>query len=145
MTRQTFIRPRGQSLAIVIFTCSGLGYLKGLRSGYRHCMIAMQDGGEWLLLDPLSNGLQITRLGEALPYEIIDTFRDNGLDAIATQRRAPLRRELPWAPFTCVEAVKRALGLSARWVVTPWQLRRTLSRRGVAGRGDGLRRKAGYR
>lgn len=145
MTRNTFMRPRGQSLAVVIFTCSSLGYLKALRAGYRHCMIAMQDGGEWILLDPLSNGLQITRLGEARPDEIIAAFRENGLDAVAAQRRAPLRRELPWAPFTCVEAVKRALGMDARWVMTPWQLHQTISRCGDAVRGGGPRRRAGYR
>src|SRR3954466_12569602 len=28
----------------------------------------------------------------------------------------------PWAPFTCVEAAKRVLGLHVRRVMTPWQL-----------------------
>jgi hypothetical protein len=43
---------------------------------------------------------------------------------------APIRRDhlrpAPLAPFTCVEAAKRVLGLHDRRVVTPWQLYRRL-------------------
>ena len=28
----------------------------------------------------------------------------------------------PWGPFTCVEAVKRVLGVRARFILTPWRL-----------------------
>lgn len=120
------LRPRGQSLAIVIFGPSSLVYLRLCKPGYRHCLVATQDGGEWHLMDPLSNATEITRLGELHPEEILVAFRAKGLDAIVVQRRAPLQREMPLAPYTCVEAVKRVLGIRNRWVVTPWQLRKHL-------------------
>lgn len=135
------LRPRGYSLAVVVFTCSTLGYLRFLKPGFRHCMVALHDGDGWLLLDPLSNGLEVTRLGDVTPVELISGLTANGLVAIPVQRTAPAMRELPWAPFTCVETVKRVLALRARTVVTPWQLYRRLSRAGAA-RGDGRRRRA---
>lgn len=96
--------------------------------GYQHCSIVMQDQGHWHMLDPLSNGTHITVLGDARPDDIVCTFKADGYDAIAVQRHAPIRKEMPWAPYTCVEVVKRALGIHNRWVITPWQLRQSLSR-----------------
>ncbi len=122
------MRPRGHSLAIVIFGPSSLGYLRVLKPGYRHCLVATQSAGNWHLLDPLSNGTEITSLGALTPRELIRMFRDCGLDAVAVQRRAPVCRTMPPAPFTCVESVKRVLGIRAWHVMTPWQLRRYLER-----------------
>lgn len=126
MTGPVAMRPRGQSLAIVVFGPSTLKYLQFLKSGYQHCLVATQAGGQWQLLDPLSNGTELTLLGELTPAEIISTFTQKGLDAVAVQRRPPVMREMPIAPYTCVEAVKRVLGIRARRIQTPWQLRRYL-------------------
>jgi hypothetical protein len=123
----TIIRPAGQSCAIVIFGPSQIPYLQVLREGYQHCMIAVQSGPAWQLIDPLSNAFCVTELGIAHPAEIISSFVDQGFDAVATQRCAPIAAEMPLGIFTCVEVVKRILGLRARWVLTPWQLRKALS------------------
>lgn len=129
------IRPRGQSLAIVAFGPSSLKLLRRLKSGYQHCLVATQSGGQWQLLDPLSNGMEIMTLGTLTPQEVIAAFRDCGCDALAVQRRPPVMRTMPLAPLTCVEAVKRVLGIRARRVLTPWQLRKYLigRRRGRGG------------
>lgn len=120
------IRPAGQSCAIVIFGSSQLPYLKLLKAGYQHCMIAVQSGAAWQLIDPLSNAFYVTELGIVHPDEIISSFADQGFDAIPVQRRAPVAAEMPLGLFTCVEVVKRVLGIRNRWVMTPWQLRRVL-------------------
>lgn len=135
MTPHPPARPRGQSLAIVAFGPSTLKLLGRLKPGYRHCLVATQAGGQWHLLDPLSNGMEIVTLGELTPQEVIAAFRDCGCDALAVQRRPPVMRTMPLAPFTCVEAVKRVLGIRARRVLTPWQLRKYLEgdRRGRGG------------
>ncbi len=122
------MRPYGQSLAIVIFGPSTLRYLQVLKAGYQHCSILTQDQGQWHMMDPLSNGTHITMLGEARPDEIVRTFKADGYDAVTVQRLAPVCKGMPLAPFTCVEAVKRVLGIHDRWVLTPWQLRRHLMR-----------------
>lgn len=129
MKSPQIIRPAGESCAIVIFGSSQLPYLKVLRDGYQHCMVAIQSGGVWQLIDPLSNAFYMTELGVARPDEIISSFVDQEFDAVATQRQAPVAAEMPFGPFTCVEVVKRVLGLRNRWVLTPWQLRCALNPR----------------
>ena len=128
MSNSFKMRPYGQSLAIVVFGSSSLRYLQVLKTGYQHCSVITQDYGLWHMMDPLSNGTHITVLGEARPEEIVQSFRDDGYDAIAVQRASPKYKEMPWSPYTCVEAVKRVLGMHNRWVVTPWQLRQSFSR-----------------
>ena len=125
------IRPRGQSLALVVFAPSGLRYLRCLKAGYRHCLVATQDGGQWHLLDPLSNVTEVSLLGPVHPDELIREFRERGLDAVAVQRRPPVAREMAVAPFTGGEAVRRVRGLRARRAVTPWQLGKALCRLGA--------------
>jgi len=122
------MRPYGQSLAIVVFGSSSLRCLQVLKQGYQHCFVVTQSSGQWHLMDPLSNGTQISMLGYTCPNEIIPAFRREGYDAIAVQRLAPVRRLMPLAPYTCVEAVKRVLGVRERWVLTPWQLRQYLGK-----------------
>lgn len=126
MTPPRTVRPSGESCAIVIFGPSQLPYLKVLRAGYQHCMIAVQSGGVWQLIDPLSNAFYMTELGIARPDEIITSFADQGFDAVPAQRAAPVMAEMPLTLFTCVEVVKRVLGIRNRWIMTPWQLRRAL-------------------
>ena len=127
MTPPKIIRPAGQSCAIVIFGSSQLPYLRILRAGYQHCMVAVQSGEAWQLIDPLSNAFYVTELGVARPDDIISSFADQGFDAVPAQRCAPVAAEMPLGLFTCVEAVKRVLGIRNRWVMTPWQLRCVLS------------------
>jgi len=90
-------------------------------------MIAVQSGAAWQLIDPLSNAFYVTELGVAHPDEIISSFVDQGFDAMPVQRRAPIAVEMPLGFFTCVEVVKRVLGIRNRWIMTPWQLRCVLS------------------
>ena len=128
MPTSRIIRRHGQSLAIVVFGPSTLKCLRFLKPGYQHCFVATQDGGQWHLLEPLSNGMHVSLLGCTHPARIVAAFRDDGFDAIAVQRQAPVQHIMPLAPFTCVEAVKRVLGLHAQWILTPWQLRRYLGK-----------------
>lgn len=125
----SIIRPAGHSCAIVIFGSSELPYLKVLKTGYQHCMIVVQSGPAWQLIDPLSNAFYVTELGILHPNEIISSFVDQGFDAVSAQRRAPVVAEMPFSPFTCVEVVKRVLGIHNRWIITPWQLRQALCTR----------------
>jgi hypothetical protein len=125
------MRPSGNSLAFVLFADSPLSYLRLLKPRFRHCMIVLGEGGDWVLLDPMSNGLQLTKLGALPPSELQQLFQENGLVVVPVQRAAPRQRELPLGPATCVEVVKRCLALRGRFVLTPWQLYRRLTRRGA--------------
>lgn len=118
-----------QEKAWVVFSGkSDWPWLKLLRPGFRHCFVIVHDGTRWLSLDPL---LQHTEL------KVHDVPPDFDLPGWLTARgnrvmAAPLNRAhtkpAPVMVFTCVEAVKRVLGLHKWAVMTPWQLYRHLTR-----------------
>lgn len=124
--------------AWVVFTGQAdLPWLKLLRAGFRHCYVLLNDGERWVTLDPLSNYLDVS-VHHHVPvnFNLPLWLQSRG----HTVMRAPverIRKEAPWMFFTCVEAVKRVLGLHKRSIVTPWQLYRHLknsSYKGEAGK-----------
>jgi hypothetical protein len=87
------------------------------------------DGGlVWVLYNPLSNGTQLAVWAKINAADLQEGLRQQGYRVVQTYARPASARLYGWRPFTCVEAVKRALGLHAPWVVTPWQLYRVLKK-----------------
>ncbi|MBL4747319.1 MAG: hypothetical protein JKY17_00545 [Magnetovibrio sp.] len=121
--------------AIVVFSGqTDLAWLRVLRPGFCHCFVLLecpaQDGstrrGDWVMYNPLSNVTQI-EVWTLQDEEALRTWLvGQGHFLIDTYVRPPTARVLPWRPYTCVEAVKRALGLHAHAVFTPWQLHKYL-------------------
>jgi hypothetical protein len=105
-------------------------WLRLLRPGFRHCFVVLNDGRHWITVDPLSPHTEIAVQPTPPGFDLIGWFAGRGQAVAAAAIRRDRRRPAPWAPFTCVEAVKRVLGLHARFVVTPWQLYRHLTRPG---------------
>jgi len=115
--------------AIAVFHDQGAGFWPRLfgRPGFRHCFVALNDGRAWIVVDPCGDGMCVhadvsaeTDLGahyRDLGYAVIET-------AVSNSRR---RYGLPWA-FTCVEAVKRVLGVHGWSLWTPYQLYRRLEK-----------------
>lgn len=95
-----------------------------LKSGFKHCFAAIDDGRAWIVIDGRADRLAVSA---DIPsaFDLARFYRDAGLTVIETERRQPPRRAAPIGPFTCVEAAKRALGLHAR-APTPWRLYRVL-------------------
>ena len=95
-----------------------LWWLRLLRPGFRHCLALLNDGRRWVAVDPLAGFTDVAVLDLPADFDLPGWYP------------APLRRPAgpaPWGPFTCVEAVKRLIGLRAPWVLTPWQLHRHLT------------------
>lgn len=113
--------------ALVVFSGrTGVRWLRWLKPGYRHCFVAVDDGIEWLTVDPLLHRLEIRASGLPSSFDLASEYRRADLDVIeVAPPSVPLRRA-PFGLFTCVETAKRLLGIRARWVLTPWQLRRWL-------------------
>lgn len=131
-------------------------WLRLLRPGFRHCFLVWCDGRRWITYDPLAHathiavheldpgfdmaawyraaGLRVVRVAQvarATPNVRVQPYADSfgGVAPDLTpgfRPPGPAPTPAPMAPFTCVEAVKRALGLRARRVITPWQLWRHL-------------------
>jgi len=104
----------------------GLWWLKWLKPGFRHCFVVLGDAHRWVVIDPGSCFTDVAALDRAQNPDLPARLCAMGL----TLARAPIRRDLtrpaPWRPFTCVEAVKRILGLTAPAALTPWGLYRHL-------------------
>lgn len=113
--------------ALVIFSGrTGVRWLRWLKPGYRHCFVAVDDGIEWLTVDPLLHRLEIRASGLPSSFDLASEYRRLDLDVIEVAPPAVPLRCAPFGLFTCVETAKRLLGIRARWVLTPWQLRRWL-------------------
>lgn len=125
----TAVYNRTEEKALVVFSGeTDLAYLKLLRPGFRHCFVVLHTPGRWLSIDPLSHMTRIDLMDFPGEFDMAALLRREGLCVVETTlREAPL---LPAPPMlcTCVEMVKRILGIHRWTIVTPWQLYRYLLR-----------------
>lgn len=115
--------------ALVVFVGkTEIKWLRFLKKGYRHCFAIIEGQNGWALYNPLSHYTEIRIYPGVQIDDIACFYRGLGHTVIKTTVREPARKLAPIAPYTCVEAVKRALGIQARLVVTPWRLRQYLEK-----------------
>ncbi len=109
--------------ALVVFSSEAeIPWLHLLKPGFRHCFILIPFGRGAVLYNPLSNFTELEVFPECPVDNMAAWFLEKGYRvAWAHIRQAPWR-PAPWALYSCVEAVKRVLGIHARWVLTPWRL-----------------------
>ncbi len=115
--------------ALVVF-CDGEkpAWVRLLRPGFRHVFVALRDGPWWVTVDPLCQRMEVQVQPVAPDMDLAAWFRAHGLTVVEAAIDRTGTRPAPVGPFTCVEAVKRVLGLRAPLVLTPWQLYRRLLR-----------------
>lgn len=115
--------------AWVVFSAQAdMPWLKILKPGFRHCSVILNDGKNWIGFDPLSNYTDISVHHVPVDFNLPLWMRDRGHTVISASLERP-GKPAPWGLLTCVEAVKRVLGIHKRFILTPWQLYRHLSRR----------------
>lgn len=105
--------------------------LRLLKPGFRHCFTALSGEGAWVIYEPMLHRTQVTVHVAAGEVDLARWYRDQGLAVVESAVAEPVRRVLPVRPYTCVEAVKRVLGLRAPWTFTPWQLYRLLQEKAI--------------
>jgi len=109
-----------------------VSWLRWLRPGFRHCFVVLNDAGRWLTVDPMLNHMDV-QVHHHLPsnFDFPRWLTARGHRVV----RAPLdrthKKAAPWRPFTCVEAVKRILGIHTTTILTPWQLYRHLAQHAI--------------
>lgn len=109
--------------AVVVFAGgTTLRWLRLLRPGFRHCFVAVALGSGWVILDPLSHMTSLAVVEGFSAEELASWYRSHGLITVETTVRDAPARMAPLAPATCVEAVKRVLGIHAWPIITPRQL-----------------------
>lgn len=112
-----------------------LPWLKLLRPGFRHCFCAVADATGWTLVDPLACRLVVQRLGVEREFDLPAFWRRAGFRVLGPFTPAPAVPSLlpPLAPFNCVTACLRLLGLGWPPVLTPFGLYRRLACHYAAG------------
>ena len=115
--------------ALVVFTGEAeMRWLRLLKPGFRHCFVLLRRGGVWVELQPLAHCLRVSAGGgDPAGEAFFSLAAARGWTVIPARCRAPAPRLAPIRPLTCVEVVKRALGLRAPGVWTPWSLYRALT------------------
>ena len=113
--------------ALLLFCdATGIGWLRWLRPGFRHVFIALPDPDGWIIIDPLSTRMEVTRHPAMTEPALTGWFIRHGVTVLAAPRRQPVRPGGLVAPLSCVAVAKRLLGLHAPLILTPWQLYRHL-------------------
>lgn len=110
--------------AVVVFAEeTRLPKLRRLKPGFRHCFayLALEQG--WVGLDPLAHRLEIKGFPNwSREADLAAHLRRLGQCALTVPVLEPPRRLAPPLPFSCVETVKRLIGLHSWRVRTPWEL-----------------------
>ena len=102
--------------------------LKLLRRGFRHCFIMMQQDERWILIDPRSDKTDIALLPHPAHFNFPRYFTQQGKTVVKVPLRSVPKKIAPLFPLSCVETVKRVLGIHRRFVLTPYQLYRFLKK-----------------
>lgn len=124
----------GPRVIVVFEDRAAFGTLMWLRAGFRHCFCLLRRPVGWIVCDPLKSH---TQLDVIIPYDERDLvlhYLERKLMVLVGNclSSGPTLNFL--RPLTCVEIVKRIVGLCAPGVWTPYQLYRALRRLGfVAG------------
>ena len=82
-------------------------------------------------MNPMAHHTQIQVLAVPPHFDLVEWYRNQGLTVVETTPIQPPRRAAPWRPFTCVEAVKRVLGITSAKILTPWDLYQYLACSGI--------------
>ena len=122
--------------AIVVFeNRQDSRWLRLLRPGFQHCFCVLRAEQGWVVVDPLLYDLRITWIDLDAQVDLSEHYRNLGRIVATGMASDLLVRKGNLRPLTCVEVVKRALGLGALPAWTPWQLYRALLGMGWTGHG----------
>lgn len=114
----------------VVFTGkTDIWWLKFLKKEFRHCFVLMNDGRQWISIDPLSAFTDIQTYAHIdCTYDLPQWLMGQGYHVINASINIHHIKPAPFMLFTCVEAIKRILGVHQRTILTPFQLYKFLSK-----------------
>lgn len=118
-----------QQNAWVVFSGeTDIAWLKILKPGFRHCFILLNDGKRWMSIDPISPYTDIQIYHHiAAEFDLPAWLENRGHKVIQSRINKNHKKPAPWMVVTCVELIKRILGIHKRFIITPWQLYRFLN------------------
>lgn len=110
--------------AVVVFVEeTRLAKLRRLKPGFRHCHAYLRSPHGWIGVESLAHRLEIRSFPDwPAEADLAAHLRRLGQCALTVPVIEPLGRLAPPLPFSCVEAVKRLIGLHSWRIRTPWEL-----------------------
>lgn len=96
-----------------------LWWMHFLKKGFYHCLLVLGNGREWIVIDPLRHYTDLILLKH---IAIRDFFREKGYRLVNATPTVPKLSPARFRPCTCVETVKRFLGIETPFLFTPYQL-----------------------
>ncbi len=123
--------PISRAAYVVFSDDASLFWLRLLQPGFRHCAVILPTHDrprDWTIIDPLSHHLLVDAI--SVPdgqSDLPEQLRQAGHTLVAVSLSLPPKRPAPIMPLSCVEIVKRLLGIHSRCILTPYQLYRFLT------------------
>lgn len=105
-----------------------LTLLRILKPGFRHCFVLLNDGNCWVSVDPMSHYTEVLVHQLSSDFDLPRWLERRGHLVVQAPVNHGAKKPAPFGIFSCVEAVKRVLGIHALSVITPWQLYRYLTK-----------------
>lgn len=122
MTEQDSWSGAARTVIVVYTGDTGFRLLRLLRPGFRHCFAIVQVAPYWIVMDGLSDRIAVAVLvPESLAEYLVSLHARGYRCQVARARRSP-SPGLRLRPFSCVELVKRLLGITDRGILTPFLL-----------------------
>ena len=106
--------------ALVVFSDAEPERFLPLKRGFRHCFVVLNDGTDWVAINPM-RGYLWAGAADA-ETDLRSHYESQGMRCVEVDVAEPVDRGFPTFWWSCVELVKRAIGLRSFWIVTPWQL-----------------------
>lgn len=97
-----------------------------LKKGFYHCLVVLGNGRKWCVIDPV---LHFTDFIIVRTHDIEPFFTERGYQMVRTTPQMPTVGRFRLRPCTCVETVKRFLGIEKANLWTPYQLFRFLNQK----------------
>ena len=101
-------------------------WMRFLKKGFYHCFVVLGNGFDWILIDPLAHFTDTIILKNV---NIKGYLRSQGYQLVLTTPQVPPYTKARFRPHTCVETVKRLLGIKNPYILTPYQLFQFLSKK----------------
>ena len=114
---------KGWQKVFVVFSGeTNLWWLKMLKSGFKHCFVSLYDNGQWVIVDPMAHRTEIAILSVSEGFDLISWYKSKGMTVVETEIKTAVYYSAPFGFFSCVEAVKRVLGIHKRGIYSPYKL-----------------------
>lgn len=103
---------------------ASFAWMRLLKPQFRHCFVVLNTGKHWVAVNGLFHHLDISVFDFPADCDVAPALTRQGFLVQQVQPKPPVQRALMPLPFTCVETVKRTIGIQSLRTLTPYQLYR---------------------